>query len=69
MISYNHIVGTGKGAPVLVAGRLVIRKYADKNKGERTTIEVVASDVNTLARQTTSSSADENSEEFPSSPL
>jgi single-strand DNA-binding protein len=38
-----------KGAKVYVEGRLVQRKYTDKNGVERTTVEVIASDVEFLS--------------------
>jgi single-strand DNA-binding protein len=37
-----------KGTPVLVAGRLSIRKYMDKQQVERQAVEVIASDIRFL---------------------
>jgi single-strand DNA-binding protein len=37
-----------KGAPTLIEGRLVIRKYDDKDGNKRTAVEVVASDMQML---------------------
>jgi single-strand DNA-binding protein len=57
-----------KGSKVYIEGRLTQRKYTDKNGVERTTIEVVASDVEFLSgKQQTSSSVDLEPEgdEFP----
>lgn len=40
-----------KGALVLVSGRLAVRKYTDKAGVEQTSVEVVASTVELLARK------------------
>lgn len=43
-----------KGDPVLVSGRLSIRKYIDKNQVERITVEVIASDIRFFGQKQTS---------------
>ena len=57
-----------KGAKVYIEGRLTQRKYTDKNGVERTTVEVVASDVEFLSgKQQTSSGVElaPEGDEFP----
>ncbi len=57
-----------KGSKVYIEGRLTQRKYTDKNGVERTTVEVVASDVEFLSgKERPSSSVDLEPEgdEFP----
>ena len=56
-----------KGSPVLVAGRLVVRKFDDKTGVERTSVEIIASEVNSLAKQPASAPAGDDllGEEFP----
>ena len=40
-----------KGDPVLVSGRLSIRKYIDKNQVERTAVEIIALDIRFLGQK------------------
>ena len=57
-----------KGAPLYVRGRLVVRKYTDKNGVERTTMEVVAEDVQVFAKAngaTHAPEASDDGDEFP----
>jgi single-strand DNA-binding protein len=57
-----------KGSKVYLEGRLTQRKYTDKNGVERTTVEVVASDVEFLSgKQQSAAGADFAAEgdEFP----
>jgi single-strand DNA-binding protein len=57
-----------KGSKIYIEGRLTQRKYTDKNGVERTTVEVVASDVEFLSgKQQGGSGADLEPEgnEFP----
>ncbi len=57
-----------KGSKVYIEGRLTQRKYTDKNGVERTTVEVVASDVEFLSGKQQASSGIElapEGDEFP----
>src|SRR5579864_2907252 len=56
-----------KGSKVYIEGRLTQRKYTDKNGVERTSVEVIASDVEFLSgKQQGSAEADlVTDEEFP----
>lgn len=40
-----------KGTPVLISGRLSVRKYTDKTGMERTAVEVIASDIRFLGQK------------------
>jgi single-stranded DNA-binding protein len=51
-----------------VSGRLIVRKYTDKNGVERTTTEIVADDVQVFAKANGATHAPETSDsgdEFP----
>jgi single-strand DNA-binding protein len=54
-----------KGAKVYVEGRLTQRKYTDKNGVERTTVEVIASDVEFLNGKQQSAAEVDLGDEFP----
>jgi len=47
-----------KGSKVYIEGRLSQRKYTDKNGVERTSVEVIASDMEMLTPKSTSSSSE-----------
>jgi single-strand DNA-binding protein len=50
-----------KGSKVYIEGRLQTRKYTDRNGVERTSIEVVASDMEMLTPKSASSSSESSS--------
>lgn len=57
-----------KGTPVLVAGRLSIRKYTDKTGTERQAVEVIAQDIRFLGAKPESQAAEESAAPEPIDP-
>src|SRR5438270_435928 len=54
-----------KGSKVYVEGRLVQRKYTDKNGVERIAVEVIASDVRFLDSKPSGAASDEDLPDLP----
>jgi single-strand DNA-binding protein len=54
-----------KGSKVYIEGRLTQRKYTDKNGNERTSVEVIASDVEFLSGKQQGAAEADLGEEFP----
>jgi len=54
-----------KGSKVYIEGRLTQRKYTDKNGNERTSVEVIASDVEFLSGKQQGEAEADLGEEFP----
>lgn len=54
-----------KGSKIYIEGRLTQRKYTDKNGVERTSVEVIASDVEFLSGKQQGAAEADLGEEFP----